>query len=662
MGYDGEITIGCKLETKKFDKQIAYVEHKIKMLEQELDTSNMGDKSIRLSAEEVLNLEKKLEIAKNKLFQLNEQKEKANKPKPFPNLNDGAKDLSNSFEKAIKKASKLVLSIFGIRSAYLAMRRASSELAQYDEEYGANLEYIRYALTQAIAPVLKYIVDLAMKLLAYINAIVHAWFGINLFENASVDNFKAMKQGVSGVTDEVQELKKQLAGFDEMNIIQENGTTSRGGGGGGIALPTMDLANLQDVELPEWVKWIADHGNELKAILLAIGAAILGIKIAQFVSGLSQMSGLFTSSALNAGKLLTGIGLVAGGIAMMIEPISDLTMNWNRLTTEEKLADTALAVVGGALEAFGLMLLGVSGPVAAVFALGTAIGIVIGKLESEKRYLNDAEKAQEDYNKAKEDARKATEDYKTQLDRAKEAEKNLNDIQEKTGISAEDLNDQITKGTIKFGDLSEQQIEVYNAYLKYNDEQELLTKKAKEMSDALQEQTDQHYLNELASVKSKEGLDAWIDSVITGTKATKEDSKDAARIFSRAMAMMGDKARDTFSQHIPEFIREGLDPSVYTNPLQELEMNFGMTLNDIYATARRVFGFIFNPTGNIGGLFSTGISAGAHYLGQAKGAVVYNGMPHLAVGGIINQPRKRNTNRKSNSRRKRSRGCYTINR
>lgn len=240
----GTITIKTKLETKQFDAQIAQLEHKISLMEKDYERALAAGADPDYSS--MKKLAANIEMAKNKLIQLRKEKERFSEPSGMTELNTGISNFSKGLQNAVSKASKLTLAIFGIRSAYMMLRRASSELASYDEQYAANLEYIRFALTQMIAPVLKYIVDLAMKLLSLINAISIAWFGVNLFENASVDNFAKMKNGVGGVTRAVKELKKQLAGFDEMNILQENGQAESGGGGGGITLPEMDLSTLNE--------------------------------------------------------------------------------------------------------------------------------------------------------------------------------------------------------------------------------------------------------------------------------------------------------------------------------------------------------------------------------------------------------------------------------
>ena len=157
---------------------------------------------------------------------------------------DGAKNIESSLQRAVKEAKKLVLAIFGIRSAYMAMRQASSYLSTYDKQYATNLEYIKYSLTQVIAPVLRYIVSLAGTVLGYISAILKSLFGINIFSNSSAKSFQKMKTGASGASKAVKEIKKQLAGFDEMNVLSNNDNDDSGGSGGGAISPNFDLSEF----------------------------------------------------------------------------------------------------------------------------------------------------------------------------------------------------------------------------------------------------------------------------------------------------------------------------------------------------------------------------------------------------------------------------------
>lgn len=346
---DGKITIGCELETKSFDKQIQDLENKIDDLEhQRLDFKAHGNVG------ELQEVELELEKTKNKLVQLNTQKEKLEKT-------SGLDGLGKSFEKSVKSAGRLVLAIFGIRSAYLGLRRASSDLASYDPQYAANLEYIRFVLTQAIAPILRFIVGLAMRLLQIINAIVGALFGVNLFSKGSAENFRKMKSGASGASKAIKQIKKDLLGFDEINKLTDQSDTGTSAGAGGVGMPSMDLSALQG-EPPAWLKWIIDNRGEILSTLAGIAAGLLAIKL-----GLS--------------------GLQALGIGILVKGIIDLI-----ISLRDYLNDPSWENFGRVIKGVGEILLGLgiiigNVPLIVAGAIAIIIGLIIKNWDDIKAFL-----------------------------------------------------------------------------------------------------------------------------------------------------------------------------------------------------------------------------------------------------------------------------------
>ena len=247
-------------------------------------------------------------------------------------LKDGFNKVGSSIQGAVKHVARLALGIFGIRSAFMFLRRASSDLASYDQQYATNLEYIRYALTQAIAPVLQWIVNLAAKLLGYINAIMQGWFGINLFSRGSAKNFQKMKAGASGASKAVKEIKKQLAGFDEINMLTDQSDTGTSAGAGGVGMPSFDLSAMQG-EPPAWLQWIIDNKDLILSILAGIAAGLLAIKlgasgiqalgIGVMVAGIiytiqSLLDYLKDPNWENFGKVIQGIGIAIVGLGILI--------------------------------------------------------------------------------------------------------------------------------------------------------------------------------------------------------------------------------------------------------------------------------------------------------------------------------------------------------
>lgn len=399
---DGEITIGTKLVTDKFDRQIAELEKKMKKEEdkkividvklgsqqEELDkarqkTDALADAYQRLkevqdrlatgqatpkefttfqdlqntygtleqlgaSFDKALTkqnaIEQKVAQTKYRYDEINakvsEYKQKIENVKiqkqvaEVEKLKNSFNNVGSSIQKSITNVARLALGIFGIRSAYLALRRASSDLASYDQQYATNLEYIRYALTQAIAPVLRYIVSLAATLLQYIYAILNAWFGIGSKIDISAKSFNKMKTGASGVSKAVKEIKKQLAGFDEINMLTDQSDTGTGAGAGGVGMPMpdFDLSALKS-EPPKWLQWIIDHKNEILSALAGIAAGLTALKFG--IKGIKALGvGLLISGVVyaikglldylksptwkNFGKIIQGIGTAIIGLGAII--------------------------------------------------------------------------------------------------------------------------------------------------------------------------------------------------------------------------------------------------------------------------------------------------------------------------------------------------------
>lgn len=345
---DGWITIGTKLDTKEFDKQIQRVERDIADYENQLSHADQ----LKLSSRDVDELEEKLERAKNRLIELNKQKDKANST-GINNLVQGFENMGKGIEGSIKNVGRLVVGLFGIRSAYMAIRQASSYLGTYDKQYATNIEYIKYALTQVVAPILRYIVNLAATLLGYINAIVSAWFGISLFGKASAKSFQNMKAGAGGTAKAMKEVSKEMqktiAGFDEMNVLQDTstdtGTGGAGGGGaGGVTMPDFDLSKMQG-EIPPWLQWIIDHKDEVIAGLLGIATALTLVKM-----GVDLLKA-------------TGIGLMVAGIVYAVEGLL------------EYLKDPTWSSFGQIIQGVGVFVMGLG--LAFLGLEATVVGVIV---------------------------------------------------------------------------------------------------------------------------------------------------------------------------------------------------------------------------------------------------------------------------------------------
>ena len=238
-------------------------------------------------------------------------------------IKNGFNKMNTSVSSSIKHIGRLALGIFSVASAYRLMSSASSTLGQYDEQYATNLEYIRYLIAQAIAPALKYVVNLASTLLSYLNYIANAWFGITLFSKNSSKNFMKARESTSKIKKDLQ-----TTPFDEMNVLSD---TSSSGTSGAVA-PSID-PSLFEGKVPDWLKWIANNKNLILSVMAGVGAGLLawklgleGIKalgIGLMISGIvyaisSLLKYLKDRTWKNFGKIIQGVGIAIIGLGAII--------------------------------------------------------------------------------------------------------------------------------------------------------------------------------------------------------------------------------------------------------------------------------------------------------------------------------------------------------
>lgn len=253
-------------------------------------------------------------------------------------LKKGFQKVNTSVANSIKHMARLALGIFSVASAYRLMSQASSTLGQYDKQYATNLEYIRYLIAQAIAPALKYVVNLASTLLSYLNYILNAWFGITLFSKNSAKNFMKAKNSTGGISKNTGKIKKDLqtTPFDEMNILSDTSSSGKSGGaGGGAVAPSID-PSLFKGEVPEWLQRIVDYKDEILAVMAGVASGLLawqlglsGIKalgIGLLIAGIvytveSLIEYLNDPSWKNFGKIIQGIGLAILGVGVIINSV-----------------------------------------------------------------------------------------------------------------------------------------------------------------------------------------------------------------------------------------------------------------------------------------------------------------------------------------------------
>lgn len=292
--------------------QIALVTDKLEALKIEY-ADIKAEEPYAAQYKDLLDYAQKISATEKQLERLKQQADALNNT-GFNALKKSVDDVSKGLTRTVKSVKRWVLGIFGVYSAYGAIRNAMNVISGQDEQLKADIDYMKNALAYTLEPVVRKIVELAKQLMTYIGYIIYQWTGYNIFENANKSLKKANGQAKA--------LQKTMAGFDEMNVLND----SSGGGGG---TPSFDLTSPENVDAPAWIKWIADNGEIVAGVITGITTALTLMK----TLGLDPIMGL-------------GIGAIVGGIVMLIKDIIDMIKDPSWENFAAILGDIAV-IIGG---------------------------------------------------------------------------------------------------------------------------------------------------------------------------------------------------------------------------------------------------------------------------------------------------------------------------
>lgn len=344
----GKIVIQAELDTKSFETQIAETEKYLQRLEKSYSQMLQGKSGLKQNEQAMANLKLEIEKTTNKLVGLRQKQEELNS-QGFKNVQSSLSDISSSMKGIINSVVRWGLAIFGIRTAYNLVRNAMATITSQDEQLSADIEYMKNVLAYMLEPVVRSIVNLMKQLMFYVGYIAKAWFGVDIYSKASA---KAMEAGTKSAKATTKELNKQLAKFDEMNVLQSSSAGGGDTGGGGGATPSFDLSKSADIKVPKWLQWIVDHKDEILAFLAGVAIALVLIKLG--IDGITA----------------TGIGLIVAGLVYSIT-------NLLKYLDDPKWEYFGKIIIGIGVAIVGLAIAIESLPVAVVGAIVIIYGIII---------------------------------------------------------------------------------------------------------------------------------------------------------------------------------------------------------------------------------------------------------------------------------------------
>ena len=164
-------------------------------------------------------------------------------PKITQNITNNIKGMGTGLKQGLGHVMKYAMALFSLRGIYSVLSScASTWLSSQNagaKQLSANIDYMKYAMGSALAPVIQFVTNLVYQLMKAIQSVAYALTGVNIFAKASANSYASMAGNAKKAKNET----KQLAGVhNEINNISDNNSDS----GSGTTNPSFDLSQMDN--------------------------------------------------------------------------------------------------------------------------------------------------------------------------------------------------------------------------------------------------------------------------------------------------------------------------------------------------------------------------------------------------------------------------------
>lgn len=209
------------------------------------------------------------------------------------NIGTKTKGVGTGIKSGIGTVLKYAAALFSLRSIYSTLSGcAQSWLSSQNagaKQLSANIEYMKYAMGSALAPVIQFATNCVYQLLKAIQSVVYALFKVNIFAKASTGAFKSAQKSA-------KDTSKSLSSIhSEINNVGDKGNSGSGNSSPNIGdLSKLNPTNslLDSIKNGNWYEVGSTIGQKLNEAMNNIPwdkiqstAKSIGTNIAKFLNG-----------------------------------------------------------------------------------------------------------------------------------------------------------------------------------------------------------------------------------------------------------------------------------------------------------------------------------------------------------------------------------------
>lgn len=175
---------------------------------------------------------------------------------------EGAADSVNRFKRRLSQLAKQVLIFTVAARALSALRDWLGGVIKSNDELSAKMAKLKGAFLTAVQPILNAVIPAFSKLLDVLTRVVSAvasvvslFFGTTAEAAADqAEDLNREQEAIEGVGSAAKTAAKQLAAFDTINQLTNNG----GAGGAGNQVQAPDFSAVKDYKLPDWLEKLVE--------------------------------------------------------------------------------------------------------------------------------------------------------------------------------------------------------------------------------------------------------------------------------------------------------------------------------------------------------------------------------------------------------------------
>lgn len=315
-------------EIEMYNKQLEQAKNKMSQLEQETSktaiTQNKMSSFFSAFKQKIEQVKPSMSSIKNTFSKMPNIGQNLSKvtQKVTNNIKGMSTGIKNGLGHVLKYAGALVSlqSIYSILSgcaqSWLSSQNAGAK------QLSANIDYMKYAMGSAFAPVIQYVTGLVYQLMKAIQSVVYALFRVNIFAKASANSYASM----AGSAKKAKKETKSLSNIhSEINNVQSNDNSDSGSGGS--SSPSFDLSGIENQMSPlaqklyDFFKPLVDSWNKYGPTLVEQIKTTAG----QVTTLISAVWGSFEKIITN-GTVYTSLELILAIIGNIAEAFANA---WN---------------------------------------------------------------------------------------------------------------------------------------------------------------------------------------------------------------------------------------------------------------------------------------------------------------------------------------------